>query len=48
MGSAASKHVTDPSLVATPHDGKNSDSIVTKEEVATWKSYDYIIVGGGT
>ncbi|KAF8599117.1 GMC oxidoreductase [Ceratobasidium sp. AG-I] len=48
MGSAASKHISDPKLVATLYDGQSSDSIVTKEEVATWKSYDYIIVGGGT
>ncbi|KAG8706912.1 hypothetical protein FRC08_000801 [Ceratobasidium sp. 394] len=50
MGISSSKHVGNPALVATPvGKGKSqANSPVTSEEIATWKSYDYVIVGGGT
>jgi choline dehydrogenase len=49
MGATTSKHVTNPALVATPvAKGESKTSPVAPEEVASWKSYDYVIVGGGT
>ncbi|KAG8775870.1 hypothetical protein FRC12_001229 [Ceratobasidium sp. 428] len=49
MGATSSKHVSNPAQVATPVDkDKLTSSPVAPEEVETWKSYDYVIVGGGT
>ncbi|KAB5591168.1 hypothetical protein CTheo_5377 [Ceratobasidium theobromae] len=48
MGAVNSKHITNAAVVATPFEGGDSKSTVTPEDVASWKKWDYIIVGGGT
>lgn len=47
MGAVNSKHITNAAVVATPFEGGDSKSTVTPEDVASWKKWDYIIVGGG-
>ena len=46
MGLSASKFITDPSTFATPH-VPGTSNLVTDEEREHWKSFDYVIVGGG-
>ncbi|QRW04470.1 GMC oxidoreductase [Ceratobasidium sp. AG-Ba] len=51
MGAAASKHVTNPARVATPSTSASESkhkSTVSADELASYKSYDYVIIGGGT
>ncbi|QRV90274.1 GMC oxidoreductase [Ceratobasidium sp. AG-Ba] len=51
MGAAASKHVTNPARVATPFTSASESkhkSTVSADELASYKSYDYVIIGGGT
>ncbi|KAI1788596.1 GMC oxidoreductase [Ganoderma leucocontextum] len=47
MGLSASKFITDPSVFATSH-APGPSNLVTDDERAHWKSFDYVIVGGGT
>ncbi|RPD58939.1 GMC oxidoreductase [Lentinus tigrinus ALCF2SS1-7] len=47
MGHAASKLPSDPSAYATPFVPESSN-IVPDEVTSKWRSYDYVIVGGGT
>ena len=46
MGHAASKSYSDPSAYATPFVPESS-SIVPDEVKSKWRTYDYVIVGGG-
>lgn len=46
MGHAASKSHSDPSAYATPFVPESS-SIVPDEVKSKWRTYDYVIVGGG-
>ncbi|CAE7109818.1 unnamed protein product [Rhizoctonia solani] len=48
MGATGSKHVTNAAQVATVFEGDSKKNTVTPESVASWKKWDYIIVGGGT
>ncbi|CAE6535768.1 unnamed protein product [Rhizoctonia solani] len=48
MGANGSKHVTNAAQIATAFEGDSKKNIVTPEDVASWKKWDYIIVGGGT
>ncbi|KAI0741863.1 GMC oxidoreductase [Daedaleopsis nitida] len=47
MGQSSSKPNSDPSVYASSFKPGTS-SIVSEDERAQWKSYDYVIVGGGT
>ena len=46
MGLSASKCITDPSTFATPY-VPGPSHLVGDDEWASWKSFDYAIVGGG-
>jgi hypothetical protein len=47
MGATGSKHVTNAAQIATVFNGDSKKNTVTPEDVASWKKWDYIIVGGG-
>ncbi|KAF8676907.1 Gmc oxidoreductase [Rhizoctonia solani] len=48
MGAVGSKHVTNAAQIATVFNGDSKKNTVTPEDVASWKKWDYIIVGGGS
>ncbi|CAE6512963.1 unnamed protein product [Rhizoctonia solani] len=48
MGATGSKHVTNAAQIATVFNGDSKKNTVTPEDVASWKKWDYIIVGGGS
>ncbi|CAE6457084.1 unnamed protein product [Rhizoctonia solani] len=48
MGAIGSKHVTNAAQIATVFEGDSKENTVTPEDVASWKKWDYIIVGGGS
>ncbi|KAL1937412.1 hypothetical protein VTO73DRAFT_13748 [Trametes versicolor] len=48
MGHTSSKYlVTNPSSFATPHN-PGASSLVAGDDTTRWRTYDYVIVGGGT
>ncbi|KAH7341232.1 GMC oxidoreductase [Rhizoctonia solani] len=48
MGAIGSKHVTNAAQIATVFEGDSKKNTITPEDVASWKKWDYIIVGGGS
>ncbi|KAH9852918.1 GMC oxidoreductase [Lenzites betulinus] len=48
MGQPSSKFlVSDPSCIGTPYAPKAS-SLVSSSETKNWRTYDYVVIGGGT